>query len=184
MVCNRFRCRVTMSLDEVEMPELPEVEHAARVLRAAIAGRRIVGVRVRHPALRRTLPPSAERRLAGHVVRDVVRRGKHQVLHLDNGSALVAHFRMTGDWVVERATDARERYARALATLTLAEDPADVLPVLGPEPDDPSLTPASLAAALSRRRGAIKPALLDQRVIAGVGNIYAAEALWRARIDP
>ena len=183
------------------MPELPEVEHAARVLRAAIAGRRIVGVRVLHPALRRTLPPSAQRRLAGHVVRDVVRRGKHQVLHLDNGSALVAHFRMTGDWVVGRATDARERYARAeldlddgarvtlsdaraLATLTLAEDPADVLPVLGPEPDDPSLTPASLAAALSHRRGAIKPALLDQRVIAGVGNIYAAEALWRARIDP
>lgn len=183
------------------MPELPEVEHAARVLRAAIVGRRIARVRVLHPALRRTLTPSAQRRLTGRVVRDVVRRGKHQVLHLDDGSALVAHFRMTGDWVVGRAADARERYARAelelddgarvtlsdsraLGTLTLAADPADVLPSLGPEPDDPSLTPASLAAALGRRRGAIKPALLDQRVIAGVGNIYAAEALWRARIDP
>ena len=183
------------------MPELPEVEHAARVLRAAIAGRRIVRVRVLHPSLRRKLPPSAQRRLAGRVVQHVVRRGKHQVLHLDDGAALVAHFRMTGDWAVGRVDDPRERYARAelelddgtrvtladsraLATLTLADDPADVLPALGPEPDDPSLTPASLAASLARRRGAIKPALLDQRIIAGVGNIYAAEALWRARIDP
>lgn len=183
------------------MPELPEVEHAARVLRAAITGRRIVRVRVLHPALRRKLPPSAQRRLTGHVVQEVVRRGKHQVLHLDDGSALVAHFRMTGDWAVGRAGDGREPYARAelelddgtrvtladaraLATLTLARDPADVLPALGPEPDDPSLTPASLGASLARRRGAIKPALLDQRVMAGVGNIYAAEALWRARIDP
>ncbi len=183
------------------MPELPEVEHAARVLRAAIAGHRIVRVRVLHPALRRALPLSAQRRLTGRVVQDVVRRGKHQVLHLDNGTALVAHFRMTGDWAVGRVDEARERHARAelevddgtrvtladpraLATLTLAADPADVLPVLGPEPDDASLTPASLAASLARRRGAIKPALLDQRVIAGVGNIYAAEALWRARIDP
>ena len=183
------------------MPELPEVEHAARVLRAAIDGRRIMRVRVLHPALRRTLPPSAQRRVAGRVVQHVVRRGKYQVLHLDDGTALVAHFRMTGDWAVGRLNDPRERYARAelelddgtrvtladsraLATLTLADDPADVLPALGPEPDDPSLTPASLAASLARRRGAIKPALLDQRVIAGVGNIYAAEALWRARIDP
>lgn len=183
------------------MPELPEVEHAARVLRAAIAGRRITRVRVLHPSLRRTLAPAAQRRLAGRVVRGVERRGKHQVLHLDDGSALVAHFRMTGDWVIGRAGDAAERYARAelelddgtrvtlsdsraLATLVLTRDLAGVLPALGPEPDDPSLTPSSLAAALARRRGAIKPALLDQRVMAGLGNIYAAEALWRARIDP
>src|SRR5690348_7902773 len=113
MVCNRFRCCVTTTPDEVEMPELPEVEHAARVLRAAIAGRRIVGVRVLHPALRRTLPPSAQRRLAGHVVRDVVRRGKHQVLHLDNGTALVAHFRITGVWAIGGVDDAREPYSSA-----------------------------------------------------------------------
>jgi len=183
------------------MPELPEVERAARVLRAAISGRRIVRVRVLHAALRRRLPPAAQRRLAGRVVRGVERRGKHQVLHLDDGAALVAHFRMTGDWVIGRTGDAAAPYARAeldlddgarvtlsdaraLATLTLAGDAAAALPALGPEPDDPSLTPASLAASLARRRGAIKPALLDQRVVAGLGNIYAAEALWRARIDP
>ena len=183
------------------MPELPEVEHAARVLRAAITGRRITRVRVLHRSLRRKLPPAAQRRLTGRVVRAVERRGKHQVLHLDDGAALVAHFRMTGDWVIGRAGAPREPYARAelelddggrvtlsdsraLATLTLTRDLAGVLPQLGPEPEDASLTPASLAASLARRRGAIKPALLDQRVIAGIGNIYAAEALWRARIDP
>jgi len=183
------------------MPELPEVEHAARVLRAAIVGRRIVRVRVLHPSLRAKLPPGDQRRLVGRTVRDVVRRGKHQVIHLTDGTALVAHFRMTGDWAIGRAGDERAPYARAelelddgtrvsladsraLATLVRADDLASVLPVLGPEPDDRALTPASLASTLARRRGAIKPALLDQRVLAGVGNIYAAEALWRARIDP
>jgi formamidopyrimidine-DNA glycosylase len=183
------------------MPELPEVERAARLLRAAIVGRRITGVRVLHPSLRAKLPPPDQRRLTGRTVRDVVRRGKHQVIDLDDGTALVAHFRMTGDWTVARVGDVAARYARAeldlddgtrvtladsraLATLVRTDDPATVLPPLGPEPDDPSLTPASLGASLARRRGAIKPALLDQRVLAGVGNIYAAEALWRARIDP
>jgi formamidopyrimidine-DNA glycosylase len=183
------------------MPELPEVERAARLLRAATVGRRITGVRVLHPSLRAKLPPADQRRLTGRTVRDVVRRGKHQVIDLDDGTALVAHFRMTGDWAVGRVDDDAAPYARAefdlddgtrvtladsraLATLVRTDDPATVLPPLGPEPDDPSLTPASLAASLARRRGAIKPALLDQRVIAGVGNIYAAEALWRARIDP
>lgn len=183
------------------MPELPEVERAARALRAATVGRRITRVRVLHPSLRKKLPPADQRRLVGRTVRDVVRRGKHQLIHLDDGTSLVAHFRMNGDWSVGSVGAEREPYARAelelddgtrvtladsraLATLVRADDPASVLPPLGPEPDDPSLTPASLAATLARRRGAIKPALLDQRVIAGVGNIYAAEALWRARIDP
>lgn len=183
------------------MPELPEVEHAARVLRAATVGHRIARVRVLHPSLRAKLPPADQRRLAGRTVRDVVRRGKHQVIHLADGTALVAHFRMTGDWAIGRVGDSRAPYARAememddgtrvtladsraLATLVRTDDPSSVLPVLGPEPDDPMLTPATLAASLARRRGAIKPALLDQRVLAGVGNIYAAEGLWRARIDP
>jgi formamidopyrimidine-DNA glycosylase len=74
---------------------------------------------------------------------------------------------------------------RALSTLSVhPPDGRPVLPTLGPDATDPALTPAALAASLARRRLAIKPALLDQRVIAGVGNIYAAEALWRARLDP
>ncbi len=112
-----------------------------------------------------------------------------------------AHFRMTGDWTVDAAADALPRFARAaivfddgsrvvlddpraLSTLDLhaADAPPDL--GLGLEPNDPRLTPDSLRALLAKRRGPIKPVLLDQRVIAGLGNIYAAEALWHAKISP
>lgn len=108
---------------------------------------------------------------------------------------------MSGDWSVSHGDTPLPRYARAsieftdgsrvvledpraLATIDL--HPADAVPelALGPEPADAALTPARLRASLASRRGAIKPVLLDQRVIAGLGNIYAAEALWRARLDP
>lgn len=131
----------------------------------------------------------------------VERRGKHQLLWLADGRALHAHFRMTGDWTVDRDGDALPRFARAALTLAdgtrvVLDDPralstlqvhaADAPPELGlgPEPSDRALTPARLLAALARRRTAIKPVLLDQSVIAGLGNIYAVEALWRARIHP
>jgi formamidopyrimidine-DNA glycosylase len=108
---------------------------------------------------------------------------------------------MTGDWTLDRVDDALPRFARAalslddgtrvvlddpraLSTLELHAAGADMGLALGPEPDDPSLTARSLHAALSTRRGPIKPLLLDQRVIAGLGNIYAAESLWHARISP
>ncbi len=132
---------------------------------------------------------------------DVERRGKHQLIHLDDGRILHAHFRMTGDWHIDRATDPLPRFARAALTLddgsrVVLDDPRALSTLelhpagaaldlgLGPEPGDPSLTAASLHAMLSKRRGPIKPLLLDQRVIAGLGNIYAAEALWHARISP
>jgi formamidopyrimidine-DNA glycosylase len=73
---------------------------------------------------------------------------------------------------------------RALSTMSLHAAGQSALPDLGPEPADPTLTPTTLRASLRTRRGPIKPVLLDQRVIAGIGNIYASEALWRARIDP
>src|SRR5581483_4143948 len=76
------------------------------------------------------------------------------------------------------------RDSRALASLTLHDEGGDPLPALGPEPFDVVFTAEWLREVLASRRGAIKAALLDQRVVAGVGNIYAAEALWRARIDP
>jgi formamidopyrimidine-DNA glycosylase len=108
---------------------------------------------------------------------------------------------MTGDWHVDRTDDALPRFARAViefddGSRVVLEDPralstlevhaANAPPELGlgPEPDDPSLTAASLHAAFSKRRGPIKPTLLDQSVIAGLGNIYAAESLWHARISP
>lgn len=158
-------------------------------------------MRVMHPSLRARVAPARLRSLAGARVERVERRGKHQFLHLDDGRALHAHFRMAGDWFVDRAAAPPPRFARAvvelddgariwlvdpraLSTLDVC-DAADSLQLrLGPDATDPALRPRDLARAVARRRGAIKPALLDQSLIAGLGNIYAAEALWRARLDP
>jgi formamidopyrimidine-DNA glycosylase len=183
------------------MPELPEVEGAVRRLREAITGKTIAAVTLLHPALRRRLSPAKIRGLRGARIRRVERRGKHQLIVLDDGRMLHAHFRMTGDWTIDRADDALPKFARAailfddgsrvvlddpraLSTLDLHSANAELALGLGPEADDPSLSAAALHAALEKRRGPIKPVLLDQRVIAGLGNIYAAEALWHARIDP
>ena len=183
------------------MPELPEVESAIRHLRRAIGGKTIDHVVLAHRSLRRRLSPAQLRSLRGARVRSVERRGKHQLIHLDDGRVLHAHFRMTGDWLCDHAADPLPRFARAALILTdnsrvVLEDPRalstlDLHPAgstldlaLGPEPSDPALTAESLRAAFAKRRGPIKPVLLDQRVVAGLGNIYAAEALWHARIPP
>jgi formamidopyrimidine-DNA glycosylase len=185
----------------VRVPELPEVESAVRRLRRALVGRAIADVKVLHPALRRRLSPARARSLRGAAITKVERHGKHQLVHLDDGRVLHAHFRMTGDWTIGSTSDDLPRFARAAISLddgsrVVLDDPralstldlhaANVAPALGlgPEPSDPALTPASLHAALAKRRGTIKPALLDQRLIAGLGNIYAAESLWHARIAP
>jgi formamidopyrimidine-DNA glycosylase len=108
---------------------------------------------------------------------------------------------MNGDWIIGKSSDPLPRFARAIfdftsgarvvledsrALSTLDVHPSDspLALELGPEPSDPTLTPARLRAMLARRRIPIKVALLDQRIIAGLGNIYASEALWRAKIDP
>ena len=183
------------------MPELPEVDAAARVLRTVALGKTIAAVERLHRVHRRLLPPSKMRRLVGAQVVSIERRGKHQLIRLGDGSTLHVHFRMTGDWDVGRVEDPLPPYARvviaftdgsravltdprALSTLTLHAPGVDPLPDLGPDATDPAFTSVSLADALSKRRIAIKPALLDQRVVAGLGNIYATEALWLARIDP
>lgn len=183
------------------MPELPEVEFAARRLRRAMRGRTIVAVRAHHPSQRRALTPTVARRITGRRVVGVERRGKHQLVHLDDGATLLVHFRLNGDWAFTRAATALPPHARvsldlddgrrvslvdARALCTLHWHPPGRPPrlALGPEAEDPAVTPARLRTALARKRGAIKPALLDQRLLAGVGNIYAQEACWRARIDP
>ncbi|GAC1648510.1 MAG: bifunctional DNA-formamidopyrimidine glycosylase/DNA-(apurinic or apyrimidinic site) lyase [Gemmatimonadaceae bacterium] len=129
------------------------------------------------------------------------RRGKHQLLHLDGGSVLHVHFRMAGDWTVITAGAPLPRHARAvlelddgtgavlvdpraLSTVRFHPNAGAALPELGPEADDTTLSGAALRQAIASRRTGIKVALLDQRIIAGLGNIYAAEALWSARIDP
>lgn len=183
------------------MPELPEVERAAGRLRTAIQGATVDAVEVLHPALRRRLPRGALRALVGARVEAVERRGKHQLVRLHDGRVLHIHFRMNGDWIIDAASDPLPRFARAvfrftngkrvvledsraLSTIDVHAPDAELALDLGPEPNDPSLTPARLRQTLARRRIPIKVALLDQRVIAGIGNIYASEALWRARIDP
>jgi formamidopyrimidine-DNA glycosylase len=183
------------------MPELPEVESAARRLRPVVTGRGIVAVRTLHPGTRRALPDARAAALAGRRVAELVRRGKHQLLLLDDASVLHAHFRMTGDWHVGRTGDPLPAHARAQlefddgAVVSLVDPRAlgalvwhpgmDVaLPDLGPDATDPAFDAAWLASALAGRRSPIKPALLDQRLVAGIGNIYAAEALWQAQVDP
>lgn len=182
------------------MPELPEVEHAVRRLRAILDGRTILAAEAHHPSQRRHLDDTTTRLLAGRRVVAVERVGKHQLLHLDDEAVLHVHFRMAGDWEHVAAGEPLPRHARvslrlddgsvvalvdprALCTVVRLAD-RGALPVLGPEPHDPRCTPAWLRAAFARRRSAVKPALLDQRVVAGVGNIYASEALWHARISP
>ena len=183
------------------MPELPEIAAAAAQLSAAIRGKTLARVAMLHPSFARRLPAAAAASLAGRTVAGVETRGKHQLIRLDDGRVLAAHFRLDGEWEVARAGDPLPRFARAvlettdgtrvtlvdsraLATLALADRAESLLPRLGPEPTSAGFTPDALGAALARRRGAIKPALLDQRVVAGLGNIYAAEALWLARISP
>ena len=183
------------------MPELPEVEAALEVLRTRARGRTIVRMRVLHPALRRRIKPAQLRALVGARIGRVERRGKHQLLHLDDGRILHAHFRMNGDWMLAETGAELPRFARAVldfddgSALVFVDSRAlgtiDVHPAgveldlgLGPDAADPEWTAEQLAAALAPRRGPIKPALLDQRLVAGLGNIYAAESLWRARISP
>jgi formamidopyrimidine-DNA glycosylase len=183
------------------MPELPEVEAALGVLRERVVGRTIAKVRLLHPALKRRLTPGRLRTLSGATVTRVERRGKHQLIHLGDGRVLHAHFRMNGDWEHIRLGEELPRFSRAvleltddtalvfvdsraLGTLDLHDVAAELDLGLGPDAADPAWTAADLLAALSRRRGPVKPALLDQSLVAGLGNIYAAESLWRARIDP
>jgi formamidopyrimidine-DNA glycosylase len=181
------------------MPELPEVEHAASIARAIAVGRTITSVRIRHPAQRRGLPARDARSLVGDRVVAVERRGKAQRFRLASGRDLQVHFRMTGDWLVPgpgrlprtvRAIvgfDDGARLAlddpRALSVISLCS-PAAEDGGLGPDALDRALTARYLGRVLSARRIAIKVALLDQAVVAGIGNIYASESLWRAGIDP
>ena len=183
------------------MPELPEVERAARRLGRAAAGKTIAAVKAIHPALRRKLSPAQSRAARGKRIDRIERRGKHQLLHLDSGDTLVVHFRMNGDWEIGTSHDDLDRFARAvidltdgtrislvdrraLSSITLDKKGASSLPKLGREASDSTLDADYLAEMLGRRKIAIKPALMDQAVVAGLGNIYAAEALWEAELDP
>ena len=184
------------------MPELPEVETIRRDLAAAVVGRRVVRAEVLDASL--VHAPTVEafsRDLFAQVVEGVGRRGKYLLVQLD-GSALVLHLMMSGRVFLRPADDPvthtrlvvvfdegpalhfvdTRRFGRAW----LLQPPAlaDLMARLGPEPLESGFDGRTLHAAVAKRRRAIKPTLLDQRIVAGVGNIYADEALWLARIHP
>jgi len=183
------------------MPELLEVEEAMQRLRSAVEGKTIARAKALHPAILRQFPDSSARRLRQRRIIRIERRGKHQLLHLDSGATVHAHFRMNGDWLLTTIDTPVDRFTRAMIELTdgtrielndsralsaisLHAKGVNPLPALGMEANDPALDAAYLKTALKARRGPIKPALMDQKLIAGLGNIYAAESLWRAKISP
>jgi formamidopyrimidine-DNA glycosylase len=188
------------------MPELPEVETVCRGLAVALEGRRLTEVRVLRPDLRRPFPPDFAARLRGRRVTAVKRRAKYMTLFLDDGWVLLGHLGMSGRMLIGPCDDSapgkhdhviletdqgiRVAYNDSrrfgLMDLVAADDLADhpLLRDLGPEPLDDAFTAKVLSEALADRTTPIKPALLDQRIVAGIGNIYACEALFRAGIAP
>ena len=186
------------------MPELPEVETIRRDLEPLLVGRRIDAVAIHEGAERLAVthaPSELERALEGRRVEALGRHGKYLLATLDDEHTWVIHLRMTGSLVHSPADAAPDRFERALVLLDdgnsirfndvrkfgtwhLVEDPAEAMPRVGPDALSEEFSVAHLREAMSRRTAAVKTALLDQRVAAGVGNIYADEACWIAQIDP
>src|SRR5512147_2693982 len=188
------------------MPELPEVETVRRGLAPVLIGRRLVEVAQRRPDLRSPLPTRFAERLRGQRVEGIDRRGKYLLIHLDGGEVWLAHLGMSGRFCIEgkdaqalgahdhlviRTEDnARVRfhdprrfgYMDLVPTRALEAHPH--LAGLGPDPLGPAFSAGFLAAVLAWRLMPLKAALLDQRLVAGMGNIYASESLFRARLAP
>jgi formamidopyrimidine-DNA glycosylase len=181
------------------MPELPEVEAVCRRLRRDSLHAEIVAVRILRPSTTRPqLPRTIEKRAAGRTIDAIRRRGKNILIDLSGGGVLHIHLRMTGNLLV--IPNARFRSASTRAVFEFSdgralvfEDPRalgklwigeDRLGEIGLEPLDSSFTPQAFEALTNKSRQPVKLFLLDQRHVAGIGNIYAAEALWRAKIDP
>jgi len=180
------------------MPELPEVETIARQLRAReVEGRSIISVMVRWE---RTVEPLSVTRfskeLRGTTIEEVSRLGKWLMFALSSGKTVMIHLRMSGsfsmspsdhDRIVLKLSDGLTLYyrdTRKFGRWHLVEDPQAILSKLGPDALTRRFTRAYFSAAMRRHHRMIKPLILDQSIIAGLGNIYADEALWEARIHP
>ncbi|MEP3050590.1 MAG: bifunctional DNA-formamidopyrimidine glycosylase/DNA-(apurinic or apyrimidinic site) lyase [Erythrobacter sp.] len=184
------------------MPELPEVETTVRGLERFLLGERITRVQLNRPNLRRPFPPELVQVMTGATVSSLARRAKYGILHLDRQQSMVFHLGMSGRWRIDPEADDKHdhliietsahRFAlcdpRRFGSVDLiATDELHLWPQfasLGPEPLSDDLTTKGLKAALSGKSQSIKLCLLDQRIIAGLGNIYVCEALWRAGIHP
>ncbi len=184
------------------MPELPEVQTVLNGVVEYLKPRRIQGLECFYPGTVRIDPRVGKKpfpaSLEGHA-----RRGKYMLLHLSGGNSLIVHLRMTGKLVRGNDKDAASTHERACFMLARGErlhfiDPRtfgkiilcrtsdlnEFLPHLGFEPLQQDFTPGALGKALARRKMPVKSAIMDQRIIAGLGNIYACEILYRAGIDP
>jgi formamidopyrimidine-DNA glycosylase len=187
------------------MPELPEVETVRRGLALKISGRRIVRAELRRPDLRRPFPPALAARLAGARIGALGRRGKYILIELNSDGLLLLHLGMSGRVTLGSAALPAAAHDHVVLTLDdgtimrfndprrfglidyvkrseAAQHP--LLAGLGREPLEPGFDGPYLGAALSGKVTPIKAALLDQRIVAGLGNIYACEALFRAGLSP
>ena len=184
------------------MPELPEVETTVRGLARFLEGERLTRVAVNRADLRRPFPPELVQALTGATVTGLARRAKYGLIHTDRGQTMIFHLGMSGRWRIDPAAIGKHDHllletaghlfalndprrfgsVDLVATDKLGEWPP--FAALGPEPLGPNLTAGYLKAALAGRSQAVKLLLLDQRIVAGLGNIYVCEALYRAGISP
>ena len=188
------------------MPELPEVETVCRGLSAQLLGKRLARVDLRRPDLRFPIPPELPARLTGRRVESIRRRAKYIIMDFDEDVALLAHLGMSGrmtvsngvpneflphdhlilvadDGVCVRFNDPR-RFGMLDLLVRGEENKHRLLADIGPEPLDAAFTGAVLAKAIEGKMTPIKAAILDQKIVAGVGNIYACEALFQADLSP
>jgi len=184
------------------MPELPEVETTVRGLARFLDGARIERVVLNRADLRRPFPPDLVQVMTGARVTGLSRRAKYGLLHLDRGATFVFHLGMSGRWRIDPEMPDRHDHLlletgsnsfalcdpRRFGSVDLIDtgrlDAWPQFASLGPEPLGPDLTAQHLKDALAGKTQSIKLCLLDQRIVAGLGNIYVCEALWRARIHP
>lgn len=184
------------------MPELPEVETTVRGLARFMEGAQITRVTLNRADLRRPFPPELVQVLTGARITGLGRRAKYGLIHTDRDQTMVFHLGMSGRWRIDPAEADKHdhmvietianRFAlcdpRRFGSVDLVQTPAlmewPAFAAMGPEPLGEELSPAFLKAALAGRAQAIKLCLLDQRIVAGLGNIYVCEALWRAGIHP
>jgi formamidopyrimidine-DNA glycosylase len=188
------------------VPELPEVEAVRRMLERATRGQRIDRVELRRPDLRKPFPADFVARLTGYTIRSIGRRGKYLLVALSSGETLLVHLGMSGAFRTESSRRTRSaphphdhvvivlssgvvvtfNDPRRFGVMDLirAGDEHEALAAIGPEPLGTAFDAAVLARACVGKRVALKVLLLDQRLVAGVGNIYASEALHHARLSP
>jgi formamidopyrimidine-DNA glycosylase len=187
------------------MPELPEVETIRRGLALRMTGRHIVRAELRRPDLRRPFPPGLGQRLDGARIGALTRRGKYILIELDDSGSLLLHLGMSGRITAGTVAAPPEPHDHVVLTLDdgtvvrlndprrfglldyIPRDQAGTHPLLaglGPEPLEPGFDGGYLNRVLHGKLTPIKSALLDQRIVAGLGNIYACEALYRARVSP